>query len=105
MYRVYPDGKEEPHGVVTTLARLDALASLGSAYPIAANPPPLFMTRETTWQELGGFDEALSDMAAVAIDFAVRATTRRYAHLCTSAVTATVIDDHCQRSCLSSVRL
>ena len=90
----YPDGKEEPHGVVSAFARLDALAPLGSwTYPIAANPPPLFMTRETTWQELGGFDETLSDMAAVAIDFAVRATARRYVHLCTSVVTATVIDE------------
>jgi hypothetical protein len=90
----YPDGKEEPHGVVVALARLDSPAPLASrTHPIAANPPPLFMTRETTWQKLGGFDETLSDMATVAIDFAVRATTRGYKHLCTSAVTATVIDE------------
>jgi hypothetical protein len=90
----YPEGKEEPHGVVAAFARLDSLAPLGSwTYPIAANPPPLFMTRETTWQELGGFDETQSDMGTVAIDFAVKATTRRYVHLCTSAVTATVIDE------------
>ena len=90
----YPDGKEEPQGVVADFARLDSLAPLGSwTYPIAANPPPLFMTRETTWQELGGFNETLSDMGTVAIDFAVRATTRRYVHLCTSAVTATVVDE------------
>lgn len=90
----YPDGKEEPHGVVAAFARLDSRAPLGSwTYPIAANPPPLFLTRETTWQELGGFDETQSDMAAVAVDFAVKATTRQYVHLCTSAVTATVIDE------------
>jgi hypothetical protein len=90
----YPDGKEEPHGVVTTFARLDSPAPLGSwTYPIAANPPPLFMTRKTNWREFGGFNETLSDMGTVAIDFAVRATTRRYVHLCTSAVTATVIDE------------
>jgi hypothetical protein len=90
----YPDGKEEPHGVVAAFARLDSLAPLGSwTYPIAANPPPLFMTRETIWQELGGFNENMPDMGTVAIDFAVRATTRRYVHLCTSAVTATVIDE------------
>lgn len=90
----YPDGKEEPDGVVAAFARLDSRAPFGSwTYPIAANPPPLFMTRRTTWQELGGFDERLSDMAAVAVDFAVKATTRRYTHLCTSAVSATVIDE------------
>jgi hypothetical protein len=90
----YPAGKQEPHGVVAALARLDSLAPLGSwTYPIAANPPPLFMTRETTWQELGGFNENMADMGTVAIDFAVRATTRGYVHLCTSAVTATVIDE------------
>ncbi len=90
----YPDGKEEPDGVVAALARLDSPAPLGTrTYPIAANPPALFMTRETTWQELGGFNETLPDMATVAIDFAVRATTRGYWHLCTSAVTATVIDE------------
>jgi hypothetical protein len=90
----YPDGKEEPHGVVAAFARLDSHAPLGSwTYPIAANSPPLFMTRETTWQELGGFNENMPDMAAVAIDFAVRATTRQYVHLCTSVVTATVIDE------------
>jgi hypothetical protein len=90
----YPDGQEGPHGVVAAFARLDCLAALESwTYPIAANPPPLFMTRKTTWQELGGFNEALSDMGKVAIDFAVRATTHRHVHLCTSAVTATVIDE------------
>jgi hypothetical protein len=90
----YPDGKEEPHGVVAAFSRLDALAPLGNAtYPIAANPPPLFMTRKTAWQELGAFHETLPDLAAVAIDFAVRAITRRRMHLCTSAVTATVTDE------------
>jgi hypothetical protein len=90
----YPDGKEEPHGVVAAFARLDSLAPLGSwTYPIAANPPPLFMTHETIWQELGGFNETLTDMGTVAIDFAARATTHRYLHLCTSAVTATIIDE------------
>jgi hypothetical protein len=90
----YPDAKEEPHGVVATFARLDSPAPLGSwTYPIAANPPPLFMTRKTTWRELGGFNETLSEMIAVAIDFAVKATTRRYVHLCTPALSATVIDE------------
>jgi hypothetical protein len=90
----YPDGKQEPHGVVAAFARLDSLTPLGSwTYPIAANPPPLFMTRETLWQELGGFNENMPDMGTVAIDFAVRATTQGYVHLCTSAVTATVIDE------------
>jgi len=90
----YPDGKEEPHGVVTTFARLDSPAPLGGwTYPISANPPPLFMTRHTIWRELGGFNETLSELATVAIDFAVKATTRGYAHLCTSALTATVIDE------------
>jgi len=90
----YPDGKEEPHGVVATFARLDSPAPLGSwTYPIAANPPPLFMTRKTTWRELGGFNETLSELGTVAIDFAVGATTRGYVHLCTSALTATVIDE------------
>jgi hypothetical protein len=90
----YPDGKEEPHGVVAAFARLDSRAPLGNwTYPIAANPPPLFMTRETTWRELGGFNETLSELGTVAIDFAVRATTRGYVHLCTSALTATVIDE------------
>ena len=90
----YPDGDREPHGVVTTFARLDSPAPLGNwTYPIAANPPPLFMTRAATWRDLGGFNETLAELATVAIDFAVRATTRGYVHLCTSALTATVIDD------------
>jgi hypothetical protein len=90
----YPDGQEEPHGVVTTFARLDSPAPLGSwTYPIAANPPPLFMTRETTRRELGGFNETLSELETVAVDFAVRATTRGYVHLCTSALSAAVIDE------------
>jgi hypothetical protein len=90
----YPDGKEEPHGVVATLARLDSAALLGSfTYPIAANPPPLFMTRKTTWRELGGFNETLPELGTVAIDFAVRATIGGHVHLCTSALTATVIDE------------
>ncbi|HKY39096.1 MAG TPA: hypothetical protein VJN18_24325 [Polyangiaceae bacterium] len=90
----YPDGKEEPRGVVATFARIDSPAPLGSGtYPIAANPPPLFMTRKTTWRKLGGFNETLSELATVAIDFAVRATTRGDVHLCTSALSATVIDE------------
>jgi hypothetical protein len=90
----YPDGKEEPHGVVATFARLDSPAPLASwTYPIAANPPPLFMTHKTTWRKLGGFDENVPELATVAIDFAVKATMRGYVHLCTSALTATVIDE------------
>ena len=90
----YPDGKEEPDGVVATFARLDSPAPLGSwTYPIAANPPPLFMTRKTTWRKLGGFNDTLSELATVAIDFAVRASRRGYLHLCTSTLTATVIDE------------
>lgn len=90
----YPDGKEDPHGVVARFARLDSAAPLGSwTYPIAANPPPLFMTRKTTWRELGGFDETLLELGTVAVDFAVRATTRGHVHLCTSTLTATVIDE------------
>jgi hypothetical protein len=90
----YPDGKHDPHGVVAAFARIDSPVPLGSwTYPVAANPPPLFMTRKTTWRKLGGFNETLSELATVAIDFAVRATTRGYVHLCTSALTATVIDE------------
>lgn len=90
----YPAGKEEPEGVVAYLARLDSPVPLGSSpYPIAANSPPLFMIRKASWRDLGGFDETLSELATVAVDFAVRATTRGYVHLCTPALTATVIDE------------
>ena len=88
-----PDGKEEPRGVVATFARIDSAAPLGSwTYPIAANPPPLFMTRKTTWRKLGGFNENVPELATVAIDFAVRGTAHGDLHLCTSALSATVID-------------
>jgi hypothetical protein len=79
---------------VTTFARLDSAAPFGSwTYPMAANPPPLFMTRKTTWRDLGRFNETLAELGTVGIDFAVRATTRGLVHLCTSALTATVIDE------------
>lgn len=90
----YPDGKEEPGGLVAAFARIDSHAPLGSqTFPIVANPPPLFMTRKTTWRKLGGFNETLPELTTMAIDFAVRATTRGDVHLCTSALSATVVDE------------
>jgi hypothetical protein len=73
---------------------IDSLVPFPRAtYPVAGNTFRLVLIRADAWNELGGLDARNFPAANHDIDFALRAIKAGYVHLCTSAVTASDLDE------------